>query len=60
MEFWAKRRQEAAERHRKRIVQEEILSWVVFGLIVVVGFFVYQALAPLIERIIPMVTGLGS
>jgi hypothetical protein len=54
MNFWQRRRQEADERHRKRIMREEIAAWFVFAIIVVVGYLIYQQISPLIERVLPM------
>jgi uncharacterized membrane protein YidH (DUF202 family) len=54
--FWAKRRQEADERHRKRIMREEMASWVIFGIILIVGYLIYQQIYPLIERLLPMLS----
>jgi hypothetical protein len=56
MGFWARRRQEANERHRKRIMREEVASWFIFAIIVVVGILIYREVSPLIERILPMLT----
>jgi nicotinamide riboside transporter PnuC len=54
MSFWAKRRQEASERHRKRIAHEEMASWAIFGIILVVGYLIFQQIYPLIQRVLPM------
>ncbi len=54
MSFWEKRRQEADQRHRKRIRNEEIASWVIFAIILVVGYLIFRQVYPLIERVLPM------
>ncbi len=54
--FWEKRRQESNDRHRKRIRHEEIASWFIFAIILVVGYLIFQQVYPLIERLLPMLS----
>jgi hypothetical protein len=54
MGFWTRRRVEADERHRKRIAREELASWIIFAVIVVIGYLIYQQVYPFIERLLPM------
>jgi hypothetical protein len=53
MKFLSRLRQEADDRRRRRIRNEEIASWLVFGVILVVGLFLFRQAEPLIARVMP-------
>ena len=59
MGFFGRWRHEASDRRRKRERGEEIASWFIFAFLVGIGIFVYRAISPLLDRLLPLLGSFG-